>query len=847
MPDKLSSKEANILGLPEGYREFSPFPFSGMNYNDASYAIEDQEFVWMENIMRESSGFLHSIPGPSTTPLYTATGGRTILNFFFYNIGPTPYCAVFFTDGTAVQVNASTGATTNISTQTGTFYDTTYANTRPACAAWGSQYLLISNNKNTTDYWIWDGAVLYTSGTITPEPIINATGQGYDGTQPTMTTFGGHGSGATFNATISAGGVVRLIVTAAGSGYLPNETVGIQFGGGGCPDEGVIATVNLEPSTVSAAEIVDGGHGYTAATVAFTGGGGSSAAGTVTVSNGRCVSITMTNNGSSYESAPTVTISGDGVGAKAAAYLSPMPLESSGTAVTIVDGGAGFWRPPTNTLYGGGGFGADSVDFELASTTVQEIRIVNPGSQYIGAANITIDNTNSGGTGAAGSARMLEGRIRNVVVTAGSSYERPPLAYSTGTVNTGGELATFEVFLAPVAVADGDTGNTGQGYTDAPTIIPDGGANNAAYAYTSVMPFGVSGAAMETFQSRVWLAYPRSKNTTDPPTGGNILTSAPNSVYNFNITDGGVIFTSTNSVLRARYVALRQVNGYLYAIGDSSVDVISNVQTQGDPVITTFNAQNIDQEIGTTYRDTVQVFGRTVLFGNQNAIFGIYGGAVTKLSEKLNQLFQIIVTPEDNGVEPCSASCLIHKIKCYFYLVTITDPFTSTERNVMLGWTEKDWFIATQGLDLTFIGTHIVDSDIQAFGTDGSAIYRLFTTPSSTLEKVLITKNYGAQNFDISKLAFNVNLHGEDLSSNAAGFNCDVVFNCEQATVALQSANLAQPKPFTENAGDVHGYFFGATLGSTSPDFVIYNLSIGYMNETGPIGSVEGFNAPAAD
>ena len=52
-----------------------------------------------------------------------------------------------------------------------------------------------------------------------------------------------------------------------------------------------------------------GGSGYSSATVSFSGGGGSGAAATATVSGGKVIGITMTNNGSGYSTAPTVTIS----------------------------------------------------------------------------------------------------------------------------------------------------------------------------------------------------------------------------------------------------------------------------------------------------------------------------------------------------------------------------------------------------------------------------------------------------------------------------------------------------------------------------------------------------------
>lgn len=68
-----------------------------------------------------------------------------------------------------------------------------------------------------------------------------------------------------------------------------------------------------------------GGSGYTTATVAFSGGGGSGAAGTVVLTGDVVTSITITDHGTGYTSAPTATISGDGTLATATAYLSGFP------------------------------------------------------------------------------------------------------------------------------------------------------------------------------------------------------------------------------------------------------------------------------------------------------------------------------------------------------------------------------------------------------------------------------------------------------------------------------------------------------------------------------------------
>lgn len=74
--------------------------------------------------------------------------------------------------------------------------------------------------------------------------------------------------------------------------------------------------------TVSGVSISNGGSAYTTATVNFTGGGGTGAAGTAVISGGAIVGVTMTNNGSGYTSAPAVSFTGDGSGAVATSFLS---------------------------------------------------------------------------------------------------------------------------------------------------------------------------------------------------------------------------------------------------------------------------------------------------------------------------------------------------------------------------------------------------------------------------------------------------------------------------------------------------------------------------------------------
>lgn len=83
--------------------------------------------------------------------------------------------------------------------------------------------------------------------------------------------------------------------------------------------EGIPPTVTQEGS-LSAIALTSGGTGYTSApTVALTGGGGTGATATATVSGGSVTGFTITNAGTGYTSAPAIAFTGGGGGSGAAA------------------------------------------------------------------------------------------------------------------------------------------------------------------------------------------------------------------------------------------------------------------------------------------------------------------------------------------------------------------------------------------------------------------------------------------------------------------------------------------------------------------------------------------------
>lgn len=763
------------LGLPEGFKVHSPWPMAGMNQTDSRLAIDDKEFFYVENLLRIGNGRYRSLwdIGPA---LMTAPTGKTIVSFFWFNIGFDYFCLVFYNDGTADQVDTS-GHIVSVSAVPNTFYHGS-GTPLPACCQAGTAVVLIANNNTPNDYWIWDSKFLYTAGSIGPEPTLIDAGTGYTSV-PTIIPFGGTGSGAAFAARISGGSVVAVDVLNPGTGYSPGDIVQLAFEGGGS-DNGAELLAQIAGGGVSSVIVSSGGSGYTSAPgVLITGGGGSGATAFAVLGTGgsaqQVVEIIVTNPGSGYTSTPAVgfTGGGGGTGASAVALLNPGGV----TGITVIGQGTGFTGTPLLTIIGGGGTGATAV------------------------------------------ANMSGGSISSATVT-----------------------------------------NAGTGYTSTPAVVVQTAVNNAAAATVQMMPFGVSGYALEVFTGRVFVGPPSSGGPGHLPNGGSFFVSAPASLTDFATSAGGLLFTTTDRFLRATYTNFRQSNGYLYPFGDSSISVISNVQTGGSPTQTTFTYQNIDPQNGSSWRDTCQDFSRTILFANPFGVFGLYGGSVTKVSQKIERIFQDALFPTapfpttGQPVTPTGAVANIFNIKCYVLLMEIRSILTGVPRKHLLIWNEREWTLARLAADLIYIGTQEIASNLTAWGTDGHTLFPLFATPSNMV-KTISSKLYGADQSMVTQqtlatymqavdksgqgVTFELSLESEMgswLADAETGFKNWSGFVESKASVHPTTPPVPDAPLLAARGLDVIGQELGFTITSDSLDFEIYQIQLGVKN----IGSVYG-------
>ena len=122
--------------------------------------------------------------------------------------------------------------------------------------------------------------------------------------------------------------------------YGPNRT----FARYGPYDESNFLSHPLSGSSVRSVSVTAGGSGYTSAPdVSFSGGGGSGASATATISGGAVTSVTVTSGGSGYTSAPSVSFSGgSGTGATASPQV-PADLETYYAMGESVSFSGGKW------------------------------------------------------------------------------------------------------------------------------------------------------------------------------------------------------------------------------------------------------------------------------------------------------------------------------------------------------------------------------------------------------------------------------------------------------------------------------------------------------------------------
>jgi len=595
-----------------------------------------------------------------------------------------------------------------------------------------------------------------------------------------------------------------LLINDLTSGYASwNGTVFVQQGG-------------VSPVL----SITDGGSNYTSApTVSITGGSGTGATATATIGTPQVIAVNIINGGTQYGSPPAVTFSGGGgTGAAASTTIDQRGL----TSLTVTNNGEYFnLGSPTGTVsfVGGGGSGAAaSIVFYSQGTNqwgVNNLPIQGLGSGYTSPPTVVINVTASATvTPATATCTIGNGGVTSITVTnGGSGYtSAPSVSIATG----GGVRATAAAVIGGSSVTGLTLTSPGAGYlaSDSLTVGFSGGGGSGATADAHVWPFATAGTTLAVFQGRVWLGGNRLLQWTG--TGGFDDFSAGNAAGALTIGDTDLTHAIT---------VLRNYNNYLFIVGDQSIKQIGNISVSGSATL--FSILTLSSDQGSIYPLSCGSFNRVFMFMNPNGIYAILGSSVQKISDDLDGIFPLI----DFTQEPQAAIIDINGIHHIAFLVRYKDPLSST-RSILLVFTGKKWFIVSQGNSIVSIATAstLASGKTQTYTSSGQDITQICSSVT------------GAVSF---KLQTALTHHGNDVQRKKithAGFSATGPSGGGSITLTADTDNgsvsytptLVSGFQFAGFSADGSGEYLGITITGTLAGFTMVNCSLEYQEISRP-------------
>ena len=396
-----------------------------------------------------------------------------------------------------------------------------------------------------------------------------------------------------------------------------------------------------------------------------------------TVAIGSVGLVAMTNYGSGYNTAPSVTISGpDQVGGVQAEATCAV----TGNAVTYVT-------------------------------------LTNAGSGYTNASNLTVSFAGGDGSGAAAIGELLtfaQGTVATAVVNGGSGYTNgtTPVTFSGG----GGTGAAATAIIRNNAVSVVVMTNYGANYTNnsniTATISAGGSGANLVPVINNDPNVGVS-----SFSGRVWVAF-----------GRTVAYSAAGSYSDFTSVSAGTIVL-TDSTLHGNIQQLLAANNFLYVFGDDSINVFSDVRVTTSGT-TLFTNTNVSASVGSKRPQAIFPYFRSVLFMNDYGVYALVGSTTSKLSDSLDGMFANI----DFASPIYAGQVLINNILCAAFNFRYYDAiFTGGYRYIQAVFFDKRWFLTSQGDSMKYITSVPFNGKISLYGTIGNTLYKLYNSTSNAI------------------------------------------------------------------------------------------------------------------
>jgi hypothetical protein len=240
-----------------------------------------------------------------------------------------------------------------------------------------------------------------------------------------------------------------------------------------------------------------------------------------------------------------------------------------------------------------------------------------------------------------------------------------------------------------------------------------------------------SGSSIAVYQNRVWIVQ-----------GRLLYYSAPGSFSDFTTASGGGFTNLIDPVLRSNVKALHATNGYLYIVGISSVQALSDVYVPSgaSPPTPNFTLLPLTGIIGTDQPYSIFDYGRLVLFANRYGVWSIIGTQITSISSTdPNNAYNSSIDGTWQYVNFAQAvsggQCTSNGLLCAAFLITRAgDPVFGSNTVICLyqgNAAGGRWWTANYGA-LTRITTSFVNGQPTLFGYIAGNLYQLFALTGSS-------------------------------------------------------------------------------------------------------------------
>ena len=393
--------------------------------------------------------------------------------------------------------------------------------------------------------------------------------------------------------------------------------------------------------------------------------------------------------------------------------------------IAVVNPGSGYTSAPNVTISPPnqtGGKQATAVAGTTTSNTVSYIVLTNAGSGYTSQPTVTISG--GGGNNATAIAQLVTfatGTVSVQVNNGGTGYGANGSIYVTFS-GGGGSGANASAVISGNVITQVIMNNEGSGYTSTPTVSI-GGSGTGANITATVNTTGIVDVA--TFSGRVWVAA-----------GRTVYASSAVSPTDYTSVSA-VAFNLTDSTLHGNIQALLSANNFLYIFGDDSINVFSNLQVTSTGA-TVFTNTNVSASIGSKRIYAIFAYFRSVLFMNDYGVYALVGSTTTKISDPLDGIFPYI-----DFTKPVTAGqALLNNILCavFNFYVNSSCPFGfGGSRYIQAVFFEKKWFITYQG-QIQYVTSAPIGGKVNLYGTNTSnALYLFYNSTTASIPSYIQT------------------------------------------------------------------------------------------------------------